>query len=1010
MKKLLLFCIAAGGFLCGGGEIEFLPGDAFRVEHALFKVIRYTAGWKASVYPGEEEGDRLQLIRSGESFEYRFHSDPAAPTASLSLQMTIPAYRFFGKPVIINDETEFLYPEKTADSPLLAGYDKVKTLDVPLSAGILKFSFPSPISVHLLDFRMFQLEDYALRLLFSPTEGEIARANLKFRMRYVPYPSTPLNLRRAANMGFADEKADDRKGGWTDQGPDNDLSSLKPGTLNAAPARFEILDPAKNGGKACIALGGGGREYFPREAVVPGAGKRFRTLFLLHALAWARNGEIGSITLEFLNGSSHVIPVSGGRDVGDWWNLSSCANGSVAWRGFSREGNPVGLFLSAFPVPDRPIRSIRFKSNGNSVWMVAGVSGSTERAAVEAPLEWRAARGGDWRMFESEREIEPGSALDFSFLLDAPAGKHGRVVTVGDHFELEKRPGVPIRFYGVNICMGANFVTHEEAEILAERLSRIGYNAVRFHHFDETMTKENLDGFFYLWSALKKRGVYLTLDCYIGRVVQPYSMNDYKLAAMLLPEANNDLREFCRMLLATPNPYTGTTLGADPACLGISIINENSIFHNILNATPEMRREYDNAFAQWAARNSEIVTDANRKALFHRFLREVYANYFEGMKRFFGELGVTAPLTDQNYIMSPSLVGMRSKYDYVDNHQYWDHPVFPEVEWQFPVRLSNLSALTGRLSVPAALAPARVLGKPYTVTEFDYCYPNACRAEGAVLTGSYAALQNWSGLFRFDYSNSADSMFRSTTIDIFDVVNDPVRLLSERIGMALFTRGDVTPAEVKYPIGVPAVTAEYIAGYPRQLNELALIAGIGSQPEETLRYPEFPDGKADSVTSATGELKADFRRNTFSAVTPRSEAFVLPEGATGAGKVLEVTSGKGFGVYAAISLDGAPLAESGRLLVLQLTDVLSEGARFASADRKLYLERPANSPGLLRHGTAEISLALPAAGWKLHALGLSGKRLMEVPFQSRNGKLSFHADNFAGGNTIWGYELVRDAK
>ena len=220
----------------------------------------------------------------------------------------------------------------------------------------------------------------------------------------------------------------------------------------------------------------------------------------------------------------------------------------------------------------------------------------------------------------------------------------------------------------------------------------------------------------------------------------------------------------------------------------------------------------------------------------------------------------------------------------------------------------------------------------------------------------------------------------------------------------------MTPAEIKYPIGVPAETAEYIAGYPRQLNELALVAGIGSQPEETLRYPEFPDGKADSVTSATGELKADFRRNTFSAVTPRSEAFVLPEGATGAGKVLEVTSGKGFGVYAAISLDGAPLAESGRLLVLQLTDVLSEGARFASADRKLYLERPANSPGLLRHGTAEISLALPGTDWKLHALGLSGKRLMEIPFQNRGGKLSFVADNFSGDSTIWGYKLVRNGK
>ena len=307
--------------------------------------------------------------------------------------------------------------------------------------------------------------------------------------------------------------------------------------------------------------------------------------------------------------------------------------------------------------------------------------------------------------------------------------------------------------------------------------------------------------------------------------------------------------------------------------------------------------------------------------------------------------------------------------------------------------------------MPAALAPARVLGKPYTVTEFDYCYPNACRAEGAVLTGSYAALQNWSGLFRFDYSNSADSMFRSTTIDIFDVVNDPVRLLSERIGMALFTRGDVTPAEVKYPIGVPAVTAEYIAGYPRQLNELALIAGIGSQPEETLRYPEFPDGKADSVTSATGELKADFRRNTFSAVTPRSEAFVLPEGATGAGKVLEVTSGKGFGVYAAISLDGAPLAESGRLLVLQLTDVLSEGARFASADRKLYPAPRRSRLHCRRRGGNSMRSASPENGsWKFRSrAGMENSHSMRTisPAATPSGDMNLSATRNNGTNRLF---------
>ena len=1010
MKKIVaIIGLALVGLFASAAGIEPLAGGAFRVEHALFKVTRYTANWAGMVYPGEEEGNHLKLSRHDDNWNYTFVSTPAAPTASLSLQMTIPAYRFFGKPVVINDETEFLYPEKVGESPMLAEYDNVKSLALPLTEGVLKFEIPSGTKVHLLDFRMYQLEDYALRLLFSPAEGDIARAELRFRMQYVPYQSYAFDLRRAANMGFADEKADDRKGGWTDQGPDNDLRALKPGRLDAAPARFEILDPAKNRGKSCIALGGGGREYFPREAEISGNGQRFRTLLLLHALAWARNGEVGKITVEFRDGSSCVIPVAGGRDVGDWWNPSPCANGVVAWRGSSREGNPVGLFLSAFPVPNKPIRSLKFESNGSSVWMIAALSGSTERVALEAPLEYRATRGDDWRVIDSDREIEPGSALDFSFLLDAPAGKDGRVVVAGDHFELEKRPGVPIRFYGVNICTGANIVTHEEAEILAERLSRIGYNAVRFHHFDDFLrTPEQLDQFFYLWAQLKKRGLYATLDCYISRNVPPYSMNDYKLAAMLLPEVNADLREFCRKLLATPNPYTGMTFGSDPALAGVSIINENTIYHNILSASPEMRARYDAAFSEWAAQQGETVTDANRKGLFHRFLGETYRKYYDGMKTFLHEIGVTAPLTDQNYIMSPSVVGMRSKYDYVDNHQYWDHPDFPEVEWQFPVRISNRSALEGRLTAPAALAPARVLGKPYTITEFDYCYPNGCRAEGAVLTGAYAGLQNWSGLYRFDYSNNADSMFRSTTIDIFDVVNDPIRLLSERIGMALFLRGDVRAAEVEYPITVPMETAEYEFGYPRRLNELALKSGIGSEVGEVLRYPEVPEKEPEKIVSSTGELQADFRRNVFTAVTPRTEAFVLPEGERGTGKVMEVVSGKGFAVFGAISLDGAPLTETKRLVVLHLTDALAEGARFASADRKLYLERLANTPVLLRHGTAEVQLNLPEAEWKLYGIGSTGKRLREIPYRYQAGKLTFQADNFAeDGATLWGYELTR---
>ena len=42
-----------------------------------------------------------------------------------------------------------------------------------------------------------------------------------------------------------------------------------------------------------------------------------------------------------------------------------------------------------------------------------------------------------WIPFAVEHDIEPGSALDFSWIAaaHAPCGVHGRVVARGDHFE-----------------------------------------------------------------------------------------------------------------------------------------------------------------------------------------------------------------------------------------------------------------------------------------------------------------------------------------------------------------------------------------------------------------------------------------------------------------------------------------------------------------------------------------------------------------------------------------------
>ena len=56
----------------------------------------------------------------------------------------------------------------------------------------------------------------------------------------------------------------------------------------------------------------------------------------------------------------------------------------------------------------------------------------------------------DWIPIKDTTDIIPCSALDFSNMgwRDAPAGKHGRIVAKGSHFEFEKLPGVAQRFHG----------------------------------------------------------------------------------------------------------------------------------------------------------------------------------------------------------------------------------------------------------------------------------------------------------------------------------------------------------------------------------------------------------------------------------------------------------------------------------------------------------------------------------------------------------------------------------
>ena len=79
------------------------------------------------------------------------------------------------------------------------------------------------------------------------------------------------------------------------------------------------------------------------------------------------------------------------------------------------------------------------------------------------------------------KAIPNQGVLNYSHLLDAPAGKHGFVQTKHGHLFFED--GTRAKFLGFNVAARANTPTHETAEKLAERFASMGVNIIRLGSF-----------------------------------------------------------------------------------------------------------------------------------------------------------------------------------------------------------------------------------------------------------------------------------------------------------------------------------------------------------------------------------------------------------------------------------------------------------------------------------------------------------------------------------------------
>ena len=206
-------------------------------------------------------------------------------------------------------------------------------------------------------------------------------------------------------------------------------------------------------------------------------------------------------------------------------------------------------------------------------------------------------------------KAEPNQGiLNYSHLLDAPAGKHGFVESRNGHLYFED--GLRAKFLGFNVAARSNTPDHETADKMAERFASMGVNLIRLHAADaptgeepcswssckedplldyesgtsRKFNPEGLDRFDYFAAKLKEKGIYLHIDLIVARAFLPGDEMDYPDGASSCLKRytiyNQRMiqlqKEYARDLLCHVNPYTGVALIDDPAVMTIQINNEDS--------------------------------------------------------------------------------------------------------------------------------------------------------------------------------------------------------------------------------------------------------------------------------------------------------------------------------------------------------------------------------------------------------------------------------------------------
>lgn len=684
------------------------------------------------------------------------------------------------------------------------------------------------------------LQSLQLMIGSSGAAGKIWIRNLKIESE-----ETFLPLAEAANMGFADEVAGDRKGGWHDQGSNMDASRFPVAKQTFANVPFQIVDPKKNSGKSIVVFESPRLPNGPKRIEIslsaPAAG---RYLYLLHCSAWGQKKGTGCGTIEVYGGrgGKTELPVVYGKDLIDWWGEKGAEN-AVMGTLIPAKGGSGGAYVSRFELPESvlPVRKVVFRKEpgAGAMWMLIGATVSERKYRYPEQKKQVMREDRIWKALPQRIAPVPkaGTALDLSGLFPKHrTGEFGRVILgKSGQFEFEKRPGVPLRFQ--SFSMGREFWNHynggielsdrKSVDAFVEQAERNGYNMVRIwanalrdvewrrlnaFEFSERI----LDLLDYLAYRLQEKGIYIYLSLSMPTIGfdKCYPWGGPGKLGWSLYRNKRDFDAWCKgteMLLNHRNPYTKTRYVDDPQIAFLDLNNELEFaFIRADDRFAPLFREFlKKKYKTFSALKAAWKSDAanlnsfedirtfqplgkDRPGQLNRdraeFVTEQERGLYERELAFVRKLGYKGPVT--TFLLGKSMrhAGVRKEFDFVSSNSYHDHPIGSSAN---EARISQASSIGNTANTVRSFLSARLYGKPFVVSEHGHCYWNRYRYEHGFVMGGYAALNGFDVLTGFMMPITIQENHR---IFDFEIRFDPIRRATELMTALLFRRGDVQTA------------------------------------------------------------------------------------------------------------------------------------------------------------------------------------------------------------------------